>query len=183
MDAGADVTYTCANAEAYVQGTADDRTVTVQCPAATGAFPNNFGTCEVRCAVPAAEAGYANRTDQGALVVGGSSVAFTCEHAHGYVDGTASRDFSVECNPNTGAFPTGWDACVVKCSVPAPEAGYNAQVDLKLEATYVFPHLCRIFRPTLLRNSPSAPRSTSRAPTPTGTSPGPPTTSTTRWTA
>lgn len=99
------------------------------CPDATGIFPSGWGTCEVRCVVPAAEATYDSHPEEGNMVVGGTTLDFNCTHDHGYVTGTDDQAKSVQCHPTTGQIPTGWGACEVKCSVPDPEDGYSAQAD------------------------------------------------------
>ncbi len=125
------VDFTCANSNAYIVGTVSDQSVTLTCPDDTGIFPeqSTWGVCEVRCVVPAPEATYDAHPEEGNMVVGGTTVDFACSHAHGYVTGTSDRVLTITCDMYTGLFPTGWDACEVKCSVPDPEDGYAAQVD------------------------------------------------------
>lgn len=117
IEVGGELAYSCMETGALSGDTALN-THTVTC-GSDGTFPTGWPPCQIRCAVPEAQAGYEGPVDPPGSIDVGESVVFSCADAEAEVGSTQSNQLMLTCAAD-GSLATIWPPCLIPATCPTP---------------------------------------------------------------
>ncbi|XP_059084326.1 uncharacterized protein LOC131881466 isoform X1 [Tigriopus californicus] len=117
IEVGGELAYSCMETGALSGNTAFT-THTVTC-GSDGTFPTGWPPCQIRCAVPEAQAGYEAPADPPGSIDVGESVVFTCATTEAEVGSTQSNQLTLTCGAD-GSLANIWPPCLIPATCPTP---------------------------------------------------------------
>ncbi len=124
---GSPIEFQCSHAQAY-SGSPPNQVQSLTCNSDGNFDDILWPDCDVMCQAPAPESGYVDsHVHESNYYAVDDVITYACDTAGMLVGDTKSNEHSLTCL-DTGFFPTDpWPTCALKCLVPDPENGYQAQ--------------------------------------------------------